>query len=510
MSLKAVAKCIFKHDIIESYTGKYFNLSSGGRVDKKTYCKKWLDPTVLRGTFGKEHGAWLFENHEHIKVYIPRLEKYLCSLCNIRNKGITERNNPHLQTGHIFSFKNYTLYQSAMKESSGEMVLYSVDEKKITDLDPKIYIKSLPSEVRRDFTPNYCIMEYDPYVLDPIGVTTLYGQQIPKINLYVPPNWRLLKTPKTEPPKILKEFMQHLFPNVQARKYVYCWLKRMILTRNYTYLGLNGAKGIGKNIFAENLCGQLVGSNNFGKAKPSLLDSQFNAILKNKRCILLDEMKVDKRRHGALKDFINEKQNIELKGVDANNVTTTHNSFIILNNDTHDVYVEWDDRRFCWIPTTSEMLKSVFSKAKINKLLKCIENEEKIKSFGDYVLSIEDDIYDDHNFVWECEKFHSLVFSSLHSWQQFLVSYLIGPESLDKNPLSEIREIADAKCIKNFPTNNSKVSNFLLNYRHGPEKDIIGEVVTEKSVKMVLKTMENNKGQGIDSKGVQNQGPTTF
>lgn len=481
MKPRDLAQRIFDIDPIVRQTDTSLIFDSGDRIPKK----KFFDDFFLMDNlldfdqeYALEFKSFGSERKRKIK---HRVKEYLSEIVDehiAANRptlhNLEAKENSDVVTSQ-YQFSDFMLFRSLLRDNAGEQFVYDLVNNTLTDIDPDFYLKSLPKEYRANFTPNACVFEYDPYNLKPTKLIELYRQPVTQINLYRPPSWRLMESTegKARAPKDIAKFMCHVFPNPEARAFVICWLKNMILYRNYTYLGLNGVKGLGKNIFVENLCTKLVGEENFGKGNLSLLNKEFNTVLKNKRLIFLDELKIGKKQHTKLKDIINPKQNIEAKGVDANNVTVTHNSLIISNNDSHDVYVEHDDRRFSWIPLTDVPLNQAYTAKEIDALITSLDDPETIRQFGEFILQYEHDVYEDPTFVWKCEKFHSLVVGSLKSWEQYLIDYLqeVGDKGVS---LKWAKEDAEDQGIM-FPTNRAKVESFLLNYRHRGE-DRIGRL----------------------------------
>ena len=288
-------------------------------------------------------------------------------------------------------------------------------------------------------------------------------QVVNRVNTYIAPDWRKLKgeTPSMMPP-IFARYLKHLFPCVESRRFVLSWIRNVILHRSETVLILNGAKGTGKNILADFLK-ELVGGENFGRAKKSLIQKEFNAMLEDKRLIFMDEIKIDKAGHTFLKDICNAEHNIEKKGKDANNLTPTYHSILACNNDSSDVYLEPDDRRFSTPNITDIPLKMVFSKDEIQELVDLMKDPMAIKTIGEFIINYKHDAYADPFYAFMPEKFHALVFTSLYGWQQFIMETLAA--SSKPQNIANLREDSREIGVK-FPSTNNKIENFLQNYLH--------------------------------------------
>ena len=172
---------------------------------------------------------------------------------------------------------------------SDKFVLYDSVNQVVTDLDYNTYRQSTNVQIevikaRISFNP------YSPKILD--FKNDEYGRPCNFINIYRKPLWQLSddigveEGRKYKPSPLFFEFMNHLFPDKECQEFVFDWLHYALTDRCETYLVLNGAKGIGKNLFSELLCKPLMGEKNHKIAHPSALTSDFNAILADSRMIV--------------------------------------------------------------------------------------------------------------------------------------------------------------------------------------------------------------------------------
>lgn len=345
----------------------------------------------------------------------------------------------------------------------GAEVLYDIEQGRLSKISPDVYMDSLRPDERAVFSPLYAVFEYDPYNITPVRPLVFEGQTVNRVNTYIAPEWRKLdaEVPDTMP-AIFSRFLKHIFPEVESRRFVLSWMRNAILHRAETVLILNGAKGTGKNILADFLK-ELVGAENFGRAKKSLIQKEFNSMLEDKRLIFMDEIRIDKAGHTFLKDICNAEHNIEKKGKDANNLTPTYHSILACNNDSSDVYLEPDDRRFSTPNITDTPLKKVFSLDEIQALVDLISDPLAIKTIGTFIINYEHDSYSDPFYAFMPEKFHALVYTSLYGWQQFIM------EAMEANTkpinISHLREDSRESGVK-FPSTSNKIENFLQNYLH--------------------------------------------
>lgn len=364
-------------------------------------------------------------------------------------------------------FSNYRLFKHIANDRyKGSEVLYDIENGRISKISPETYVESLRPDEKASFKPLLAVFEYDPQNISPIYPIKFEGQDFNRVNTYVAPEWRKLDVEYSKTmPTVFSEFLKHLFPDVESRRFVLSWMRNVILTKAETVLILNGAKGTGKNVFSDFLK-ELVGAENFGRAKTSLIKKEFNAMLEDKRLIVFDEIKIDKKGHTYLKDACNNEHNIEKKGKDANNLTPTYYSILACNNDSSDVYLEPDDRRFSTPNITDKTLKSVFSKSKIRELISLQTNPLAIKEIGEFIINYKHDVYSDQFYAFKPEKFYSLVSSSLYGWQQKIMEEL---RSYTKPiNIAHLREDAREDGIM-FPSTANKIENFLQNYLHRGE-----------------------------------------
>lgn len=367
-----------------------------------------------------------------------------------------------------FNLDEFTLFRNLTKgRYEGSKIVYDLESNKITDISPDVFVDKLPPYIRKEFTPIDAVFNYDPYDISPVKQIEYLRQNISRINTYIAPEWRKLNA-KVDPklPPLFGRFISHLFPDIESRRFVLSWVRNLILHRPETILILNGAKGAGKNIFID-FCKQLVGSENFGRAKESLITKEFNSILEDKRLVVLDELRIDKKAHTFLKDICNAEHNIEKKGKDANNLTPTYFGLIISNNDATDNFLEHNDRRFSTPIIAKDNLRTVFSDSEIKELVELMNSPLMIKQIGEFIIGYVHDAYSDPFYVLKNEKFHSLVYTSLYGWQQMILDSLLE-DSYEATQVMFLRDDAKELDIR-FPSTKSKIENFLQNYLHRGE-----------------------------------------
>jgi len=321
---------------------------------------------------------------------------------------------------------------------------------------------------------------YEPYDITPIKTISESGGNFALINLYSPPAWRLTPEKPAKCPPIIDRVLDHLFPFTEEREYVENWLFQALTGRNEVYLVLNGAKGIGKGVFTS-LLRSLVGRQNYSEAPVALLISNFNAILDQKRVVVMDEFRVGKKEHTRLKRFANRYQNIEKKGFDATEAVETYNSYLIANNDLSDMFLEYDDRRFSVPQLTSKALTEIMGQEEIAELTQELDNEESdlIKEFGYYIFFNGENSKFNEFSVLKTKRFYDLVYASLTEWQKFIVDKVLSREAESYRVKGMAKEFSkEHPTGRTFPRNYQKIQDFLDNYRHeGVER--IGELDRE-------------------------------
>ena len=465
-----VPKILEKYPIVKITDTNYI-LEDGKKFAKYKFRDEVCSHEALKGF---DEAWWLAkwapaneENQNKIKSRLfSSVEEAIYEMRS--NKRFTQDINKLEKSGISnveFSMEDFALFRNLTKgRYEGAKVVYNMLNNSITDISPDIFIEKIPTFLRKDFCPIDAVFEYDPYNISPVKQSEYLGQPISRINTYIPPEWRKLQVDVPNAlPALFGRYLVHLFPEVESRRFSLSWVRNLILHRPETILILNGAKGAGKNIFID-FCKELVGPENFGRAKQSLITKEFNSILEDKRLVVLDELSMDKKAHTFLKDICNAEHNIEKKGKDANNLTPTYFGLIISNNDACDVFLEYNDRRFSTPIIASDNLNKSFSSDEIKELVAMMEDPLMIKQIGEFIINYKHDAYSDPFYILKNEKFHSLVYTSLYGWQQMILDKLLE-DDYEKTQLMFIRDDAKELDIL-FPSRSSKVENFLQNYLH--------------------------------------------
>lgn len=378
-------------------------------------------------------------------------------------------------------------------DSHKKVLLFNMEENQVDyDLAYESY-KMLPKALQKD--PIFGVIQFDPYNPEKKRPIEYKGQKVWKINTYNCPEWQYDRTLSLEerktfssPPDIIKRFMDTLFPSQESREFVLDWLHFALTKRCETYLVLNGAKGIGKGIFTDYLCKQLIGPKNWNQAAPGALESNFNAMLVGKRMIVFDEMPInDTEKIAKLKKYINKDQAIEFKGEDVGDTIETYNSFVISSNNLTDIRIDWDDRRFSVMDISEKKLNEQWMEGDINLLIESLEDIEIIRQFG-YWLMYRKPKGNEFS-VFKGEHFWKLCYTSLPEWSKTIIDECMKGiyEEIDRETL--VMALRDRNAKLTFPQ-NIKVEDFIRNYKH---KGIypLGEYEKTENGSFVLKVSDH-------------------
>jgi len=352
------------------------------------------------------------------------------------------------------------------------VVMFNKKTKAVSEVCFKAWERKLSKDERGVVgqTMRDALLVYDPYDLTTFTPMEWESMQVLKVNTYDAPPWRKLPPRNVEEmPPLIEKFLVHLFPDEKSLDYVLHWMYTAMVKRNETYLVLNGKKGAGKGIFVA-LLAAIVGRNHYTEAPHSLLNSQFNAALDQKRLLVFDEFKVGKPEHSRLKRYINKIQSIEKKGIDADKPSETYNNYVISNNDLSDMYLEWDDRRFSVPDLAEDQLNKSLASKDIEILARQLEDDtsEMVIEFGNWLYRYGPHPEMDEFTVLKSERYWKLVYASLSEWQKFTVDTILGKES-DGYFIKDIARAFtkdNAGGFSRFPRNYQKVADLLNNYRH--------------------------------------------
>ena len=362
-------------------------------------------------------------------------------------------------------------------ENHNKIIFFDKKTKQITNLSYDTYAQTVDKEYK--IRPMPAKIEFNPYRPEQIYMGEYLGQECTHLNTYRKPQWQIAKKLSVQEaqklsklPYIIDDFFSHLFPDNHCKEFVYDWLHFALASRCETYLVMNGAKGVGKNVLSNILCASLVGKDNHKIAHKGALD-QFNVILSECRMIVFDEFKiVDDEAINALKRYANADQMIERKGIDVGQTEKTYNSYIICNNAVTDMKIEWDDRRFSVVDITDKKLEDVWSNEKIEMFLNIIQDPtcEDMIGFGYWLLYRKPKVMTSAFSVYKGNHFYKLCYTSFPEWSKMIIDLVTQGNSRGYYEEPELKMMFKDRTngIHRFP-HMTKVEDFIKNYKHNGE-----------------------------------------
>lgn len=208
-------------------------------------------------------------------------------------------------------------------------------------------------------------------------------------NTYRPAPWRHEEFWKNTPvkrldamPELFDRFFTHLTDSHgPSKEYLLDWMANSLRTRNFTILTAIGVQGAGKGILGK-IFRNLHGETNYGEPKDSVFKERFNAPLKNKTLINVDEISLKtKEEHDRLKAVVNDTIDIEEKGVDAINCRNFA-SFYISSNHMDAIQIEPGDRRYSII----ELSRKKILETDLRPHIEYLTSPEAAAELGAYLL----------------------------------------------------------------------------------------------------------------------------
>ena len=392
-------------------------------------------------------------------------------------------------------------------ENHNKIIFFDKKAKQITNLDYDTYSQTVDKEYKN--RPMPARIEFNPYRPEQIYMGEYLGQNCTHLNLYRKPEWQIAKKLSNEEakkisklPTLIDDFFSHLFPNSVCKDFVYDWLHFSLDSRCETYLVMNGAKGVGKNLLSNIICSSLVGKNNHKIAHKGALE-QFNVILAECRMIVFDEFKiVDDEAINALKRYANADQMIERKGIDVGQTEKTYNSYIICNNAVTDMKIEWDDRRFSVVDITNKKLEDVWSEEKISMLLDIIQDptSEEMRGFGYWLLYRTPKVMTSSFSVFKGDHFYKLCYTSFPEWAKMIIDEITSKTTKNYYDEGELKMMFKDRTngVHRFP-HMTKVEDFLKNYKHNGE-NYLGHIERDERTyylqvnEIFVKSTEDNTG----------------
>lgn len=409
--------------------------------------------------------------HESLKVYIKEEQKH-------------NRRNAYGDTTLVQGFSYDGLIPFISLTNHKKILFFDKTTSSITNLDYETYSKIMDKD--RRILPLAAAVEFNPYRPEQIYIDTKYNKQFTHINLYKRPEWQetrsLSEVEKNKwiaLPEIVDKFFMHLFPSEHCRNFVFDWLHFSLTSRCETYLVMNGAKGIGKNVLSNTICQALLGKNNHKVAHYNAIDNNFNSILADSRMIVFDEFKlIEDEDINKLKRYANAEQMIERKGKDVGETEMTYNSYIICNNSVTDIRIAWDDRRFSVVDMTTSKLEDVWTKLEVNDLLDAFSDptSDTVKQFGYWLLYRNPS--GDEFTCYKGEHFYKLCYASMPEWAKLVIDEVTSGKA-GYYEEADLRLMFKERTggMHKFP-NKAKVKDFLDNYKHNGQH-YLGEISSD-------------------------------
>ena len=236
---------------------------------------------------------------------------------------------------------------------TGEFWLWNKQLRQKSTWNINAFFSRFPPEVVGKMKNNamLSIKTFDPYKgLQKEWPGVCEGVKVKYLNTYRPPVWydrdftqAELGTMKETYPAFFSFFMEKLFPIPEHKEIVLDWMSLAIFGRPISYLCLRGIRGNGKSIF-KLLLYHLVGT--FYEASSEIL-SDFNADLKEKRIVGIDDKKAIGTRNGYYlrKNLLNPTMSYNTKFVQTQESERQFASVVIISNNADKFYMEFDERR---------------------------------------------------------------------------------------------------------------------------------------------------------------------
>lgn len=379
----------------------------------------------------------------------------------------------------------------------------------VNDVDPRAIIEErervfegLEDDAKEKYRPGLAKLLYLPWQTDEERQKRSYtlvemdgiNQRVELLNTFEQSPWQksggLLPESKAQLPKAFREFFDHLFKDEESKQAVFAWMYRMIFgedgSSNEVALVLNGAKGIGKNMFAD-ICKGLVGSTNFRTAKRSIMNSDFNLDLKDCLCFFLDEIPVKTQEQcSKFRAYMNDELQLEGKGLESKEYKT-YKSFVLNNNPPHEVKVAWDDRRYSVPDLTHNMLNRRWPVKKVAIFDKYIKQFDGLhyRHFASWLYYNADTETYPITYCHKGERFAQMVMASLTPWQATLRRELMDCKKKadfqkSGTTLEGIKNACPSKDT--WPIETSTIQAFLESYIEKDERLGFLEIVQVEDV----------------------------
>lgn len=265
-------------------------------------------------------------------------------------------------------------------------------------------------------------------------------------NTYKPATWRHREywfnesVPKLDKmPELYERYFDHITGGYkESKEYLLDWIANSLRERNFTILTAIGIQGAGKGMLAEGILKHLHGETNFQYCRDEIFKNKFNAQLKNKTIVNVDEISLKtKEEHDKLKGIVNDTIELEAKGKDATNAQNFA-SFYITSNYLDAIEIEAGDRRYSIIQLSNKKILDTDLRAHIKTICK----PEMVYELGRYLWyrPITHDMF----APFKSERYEEVKRHGLKTWELWFTEEFCEMHKGKRHPLKfVINEIKD-------------------------------------------------------------------
>jgi hypothetical protein len=195
------------------------------------------------------------------------------------------------------------------------------------------------------------------YIDGPVKQLNLF-RRTPELSvLYLPEEYKNYRRPE-----VTLQFLASLVPDEADRAYLLSWLKRKLLTFEYSPVVVYflGVAGSGKDTFV-NILRRFMGPRTFAKPSATEFCSQFNGWLENAYFVHLDEYGDQLSKHdkdlakGRIKAYTGS-SSVQIRRMNNDGYEARHSATFVMTANTNPLAFDSDDRRFFYIRTPNALV----------------------------------------------------------------------------------------------------------------------------------------------------------
>jgi hypothetical protein len=294
-------------------------------------------------------------------------------------------------------------------------------------VDLQLVLRLFPEQERKNFQKLNIFYRRFIYRPDIDSIEVIADDKTSSYNTHQKPSWRLKRNivKKVQKPAIIQLFQEHLLCNdFEQIKYLDNWVAFSLKQKCPVYLGLVGAKGVGKNIFFENIVMALHGLANSAMLKPSFFKNKFNAEAKNKSFGFIDEVYLPPEERKEMSNF--KRGTGDMIAIEEKFKTPTkvknHMSMALCGNDYDAVPYESDNRRLSLLKITDTKLKNTPLIHRIDELI----DEDTIREYGWYLLLLNPTFEELRDPFEHPDVIEKIKTSTKKGWQDYLETWISG------------------------------------------------------------------------------------